>query len=174
GEHLATVGPVRIVVGEVGFPHQLVDPDQIAVDDGVAVGDHADPEVLREHFGGQPAALDAFVAAAQPGVVEALEHVRHPTGPAHRSISRTASRVSHNGISVWGMNRSGYAAHHSSSIQLFHASRHASARSLSTASRKRLPPKRGNVGNNSSVQTPSSSIVRTRSWTSYAAGIMSS
>ena len=93
---------------------------------------------------------------------------------AHRSISRAASAVSHNGINVCGMNRSGYAAHHSSSIQSFHACRHASARSLSTASRNRLPPKRGNVGNSSSAHTPSSSIVRTRSWTSYAAGIMSS
>src|SRR6185369_11082271 len=78
---------------------------------------------------------------------------------AQRSISRTARCGSHSGISVCGMKRSGYDGHHSSSIQLFHASTHASARSLSTASRNRLPPKRGNLGNSSSAHTPSSSIV---------------
>ena len=77
-------------------------------------------------------------------------------------------------MSVCGMNRSGYAAHHSSIIQSFHARTIASARSLSSASRNWVPPKRGNVGNSSSAHTPSSSIARTRSWTSYAAGIMSS
>src|SRR5262249_1661064 len=55
---------------------------------------------------------------------------------AQRSISCTASWVSHNGINVWGMKRSGYAAHHSSSIQSFHACKQAKARSLSSASRK--------------------------------------
>ena len=72
------------------------------------------------------------------------------------------------------MKRSGYTAHHSSIIQSFHASHHRGARSLSWASRNRVPPKRGNVGNSSSAHTPSSSITRIRSCTSYTAGIMSS
>ena len=50
GEHLAAVGPVRVVVREVALPHELVEPDEVAVPDRVPVGDHADPEVLREHL----------------------------------------------------------------------------------------------------------------------------
>src|SRR5262245_12490403 len=47
GEDLPTVGPVRVVVREIGFPRQPVEADEVAVEDRVAVGHHADPEVLR-------------------------------------------------------------------------------------------------------------------------------
>ena len=54
GQHLAAVRPVRVVVREVGLPHDLVDTDQVAVPDRVPVGDHADPDVLREHLRRRP------------------------------------------------------------------------------------------------------------------------
>src|SRR5438046_1945520 len=57
-------------------------PDEMTVEDGVPVGAHADPEVLREHLGRRQAATDAFVTGALPRVVEAFEHIRHPTGAA--------------------------------------------------------------------------------------------
>src|SRR5262245_29788160 len=60
GEDLATVGPVRVVVREIGLPRQLVEADEVPVEDRVTVGDHADPEVLREHLGRQPGAVDAL------------------------------------------------------------------------------------------------------------------
>src|ERR1019366_8530048 len=47
-EKLPTVREIRVVVGKIGFPHQLVDPDQMTVGDGVPVHDHAHPEVLCE------------------------------------------------------------------------------------------------------------------------------
>jgi hypothetical protein len=67
-------------VREVALPHQLVETDEMPVDHRVTIGDHADPEVLREHLGRQPAAVDTLITAALPRVVEAFERIGHPTG----------------------------------------------------------------------------------------------
>src|SRR5439155_5754256 len=79
-EDLPALGPVGVVVREVALPHQLVEPDEVPVDHRVAIGDHADPEVLREDLGRQPTAVDALITASLPRVIEALERVGDPTG----------------------------------------------------------------------------------------------
>jgi hypothetical protein len=93
---------------------------------------------------------------------------------AVRRISAAAASGSHSGTIDSGISRLGSAAHHSSSTKSFHACTHASARSRSPPSRNVWPAKRGNCGNASDPNTPSSSMSASRALGSRHPGRMSS
>src|SRR3981189_316649 len=93
--------------------------------------------------------------------------------PAQRSISAAAAAGSHSGMIVSGMNRPGAAPLHSSIIQSLYARTHNSARSLSFASQKIWPQKRGNDGKHSDPRMPARPLSATRAIGSYAAGRIS-
>ena len=126
-------------------PSALIElmPHSAMPTDGVVVGRRRDQprrraDVHRQRQAGVGRGREHRVPVAarerrQPDRVRVLDEDDRPSSPSPRTVRSRAPRaaVSHNGIIVCGMNRSGYAAHHSSSIQSFHACRHASARSLS-------------------------------------------
>src|ERR1700730_8057836 len=75
-----------------------------------------------------------------------VKHTACPPRPALRRTSAAASRASQSGISGSGISRPPDGPHHSSNIQSLYAWTQSRARSLSSASRKVWPQKRGNVG----------------------------
>ena len=92
---------------------------------------------------------------------------------AQRSISRPPATGSHSGMMTSGMKRPGAAPHHSSIIQSLYACTHSSASSLSLASQKIWPQKRGNDGKHNDPRIPARSMSTTRAIGSYAAGRIS-
>ena len=92
---------------------------------------------------------------------------------ATRRTSSAISCGSQTGGMASGMNRSGYAAHHSSMCQSLYAWTVASARSLSCASWNMPPANPAKVGKHIDASTPLRFMSRTRSWMSYAPGRIS-
>ena len=81
---------------------------------------------------------------------------------ALRRTSATASSMSQSGMRHKGRFIPPDGAHHSSTIQSLYARTHASARSLSCASKNVWPQNRGNVGNGNDPSTQFSSKSLTR------------
>ena len=92
---------------------------------------------------------------------------------AQRSISLAAADGSHRGMMINGMNRPGADPDHSSIIQSLYAWTHSMANTLSLASQKIWPQKRGNDGKHRDPRMPARSMSFTRAIGSYAPGFIS-
>src|SRR4029453_1588073 len=71
-EHLATVGPVGVVVRGVTLPHHAIDTDLVAIVERRLIADEARPEVAANELGRGNRAVD-FEARTLPRVVHSLD-----------------------------------------------------------------------------------------------------